>query len=302
MPNFLKVIIYSILFIFSFVFFLYWTFPYDTLKDRLINTAETQLGPEYDVMVSSFSPSFFTGAVLKQVKIVKRSGDDAKTVWEAQRVKVRASLGSLFFGKTNVSFSLKNQKSSASGSLKLTDDGWNFHADFSNLNLGDFGFLSPSGTSKLVSSIDGEIKLNINNKQLVQSTGSVELKLEDMKFTAGELKIAEGVDFTVPELLFAKDGVLNIELSKGAIKVKEFKTKEADLKLDIAGDIFLSSILKNYRMNLKGTFAVTPKLEQAIPILFMIEKQRSTDGTYPLNITGRISQPSIKVGDFTLPL
>ena len=302
MPNFLKVIIFGFLFIFAFIFFLYWTFPYDVLKDRLITSAETQLGSEYDVMVGSFSPSFFTGAVLKQVKIVKRDGENVSTVWEAQKVKVRASIASILFGKTNVSFSFKNQKSSASGSLKYTDDGFVLDADFSNLNLGDFGFLSPSGTSKLISSIDGDVKLNINSKQLVQSTGVANLSLDDMHFSDGELKLGEGIDFTVPELAFSKGGKISLELSKGAIKVKEFKTGDADFKLDVSGDVFLSSILKNYRMNLKGTFAVTPKLEQAIPVLFMIEKQRSADGTYPLNITGRISQPSIKIGDFTLPL
>ena len=110
------------------------------------------------------------------------------------------------------------------------------------------------------------------------------------------------MDFNIPELVLANGGDVKIELAKGSIHVSEFKFKDSDLKLDMTGDIFMSSVLKNYRMNLKGSFSVTPKLEQAMPFLFMVEKQRGADGTYPFTITGRMGQPSIKIGDFTLPI
>lgn len=304
MPKALKYAIYVSLFVFSFFIFLYWTFPYDLLKERLISAVEQQLGEEYDMRIESFLPSFFTGAVLKQVKIIKHGGDATQTVWEAQKVKIRSGLSAMLFGRTSISFSVKNQKSYMSGNYKKTDDGFSFYADFDDFNIGDLGALTGDSGLKIVSAVDGTIKLNINKRQMIQSTGSIDLSMDDLKIKAGELRLGEGGTFQIPELVFSKGSgsVFKCTLSKGAIRVTEFKLQDGDLRLEVSGDVFMSSSLKNYRMNLKGIFASTPKLEQAVPFLFMIEKQRQPDGTYPLAITGRIAQPSIKIGEFTLPI
>jgi type II secretion system protein N len=304
MHNLLKYIGYFFLLIFSFLFFLYWTFPYGVLKDRIVISAEQQLGGQYNVKIGDLSTSFITGVVLKDVKITKREQDKTENVWGATKVKIRTSLASILFGKTNVKFAVKNQKSEMTGSFKTAEEGFSLTSSLSNFNIGDIGMFNSDDGVKFASEIDGSLKLNMNKRQMIQSSGSADFSLSNIKLKAGELKIGEGINFTVPELIFSKGGgsSLKIDLSKGAIHIKEFKLADGDLKLDLSGDIFMSQILKNYRINLKGTFSVTPKLEQAIPILFMVEKQRQPDGTYPITITGRIEQPSIKIGDFTLPL
>lgn len=306
MPKVLKYIGYFFLFVFLFFIFLYWTFPYGVLKDRLISATQQQLGGNYDIKIGDFSPSFFTGATLKDVKIIKHENNVASSVLEATKVKIRTTFSSLLFGNTSVKFTIKNQKGSVSGSFKGNEDGFLFNGDFSDFNVGNLGFISGTAESgtRLVSDIDGEVKLNINKRQIIQSTGNASFTISNLSLKPGELKLGEGMNFTIPELILAKGSgsTIKLELLKGAIKVKEFKLNDSDLKMELSGDIFMSSILKNYRMNLKGTFSVTPKLEQAIPFLFMVEKQRQPDGTYPITITGRISQPSIKIGDFTLPI
>jgi type II secretion system protein N len=302
MPKIIKYIGYPLLFIFSFFLFIYWTFPYSVLKDRIVGAVEQQLGSEYDVRIGDISPSFFTGVVLKQVKIIKHDGDNTSTMLEAAKVRVRASIGTLLFGGMNVKFSVKNQKSYFSGSFKNSDEGFSFAGNFDNFNLGDIGFISGGGV-KLSSAIDGDVKLNINKRQMLQSTGSAELKLSNIAIKAGEVKLGETA-MPVPDIALSKGSgsVLKMELSKGTIKVTEFKLADGDLKLDLTGEMFMSTALKNYRMNLKGMFSVTPKLEQAMPFLFMIEKQKQADGSYPLTLTGRFGQPSVKIGDFVLPI
>ncbi|MBI2342219.1 MAG: type II secretion system protein GspN [Deltaproteobacteria bacterium] len=304
MNNIFKYIGYLCLFIFSFIFFLYWTFPFSVLKDRIITAAEQQLGGQYSVKIGDLSSSLITGVALKDVKITKREQDKTENVWGAAKVKIRTSLTSILFGKTNVKFAVKNQKSEMSGSFKTAEEGFSLASSLSNFNIGDIGMFSSDDGVKLVSEIDGSLKLNINKRQMIQSSGSADFSLSNIKLKAGELKIGEGINFTVPELIFSKGSgsSLKVDLSKGAIHIIELKLADGDLKLDLSGDIFMSQVVKNYRMNLKGTFSVTPKLEQAIPLLFMVEKQRQPDGTYPITITGRIEQPSIKIGEFTLPL
>lgn len=169
-----------------------------------MNTASQQLGTDYDVRVGDFSPSFFTGASIKNVKILKHKGlDQVSTVWEASKVKIRASLGSITFGNTDISFYIKNQKSEIEGAFKTTDDGFIFDGDLNNFNIGDFGLFTGEGSTKLVSAIDGNLKLNINNKQIIQSTGAADLSLSDIMFKAGNLILGEGASFAIPELILS---------------------------------------------------------------------------------------------------
>ena len=44
------------------------------------------------------------------------------------------------------------------------------------------------------------------------------------------------------------------------------------------------------------------QLSKALPFLFIIEQQKNAEGIYPLNITGRLSKPSIRIGKFDLPI
>jgi len=303
MPKIVRWLAYLGLFVFSFFIFLYWTFPYDVLKERLIISAEQQLGSAYDVRISGFSPSFFTGAVLKDVKVLKYDGDNPVTFLSASKVKLRAGLGGLLFGKANIKFNVKGSKGSVSGVYKPVDDGFGLNLDFSDFNLGDLGFITGSGSAKLASELNGEIDININKRQMLQSTGKADISIDNVVLKAGDIVFGEGAAFTIPEIVFSKGSgsKIKFELNKGSIKVQELKLQDGDLKLDLSGEVFMASIFKNYRMNLKGTFSVSQKIEQAIPVLFMIEKQRQSDGSYPLTVTGRIEKPSVKIGDFTLP-
>ena len=113
-----------------------------------------------------------------------------------------------------------------------------------------------------------------------------------------------GAGIPLPETAITKgrDSRLKLTIDKGAVNVDEFRLAGGDLGLDLKGKVFLSTVLSNYRLNLTGSFAISDKLGQAIPFLFMAEKQKQADGSYPLTITGRLSEPAIKVGTFTLPL
>jgi len=135
MPKIVKYIGYFFLFIFLFFFFLYWTFPYHILKDRLISATQQQLGGDYDIKIDDFSPSFFTGAVLKDVKIIKHENNVTSNVLEATKVKIRTTISSLLFGNTNVRFTIKNEKGSASGNFKGNEDGFLFNGDFSDFDV-----------------------------------------------------------------------------------------------------------------------------------------------------------------------
>lgn len=304
MPRPIKIISYTALFIFSLLLFIYWTFPYDVLKDRFETIAENQLGPGYEFSISELSPSFFTGVQLKDVKISSFGEEGAVPIFEAARVTLRTSLAALLFGKTNLSIKLKNKNSVIKGVVKKAEDGYNVALNLNNFNFSDITALSNMYGLKLASAIDGSIKVVWNERELVRTNGTINLDLNDWVIKASKLKLAKDAELDLPEAVLSKsrNSKLEITINKGALRVKRLQLADGDLTLNLTGDIFMSPQVRNYRMNLSGFFSVSPKLEQGVPFLFLIDKQRQPDGTFPLSITGRLAKPSIKVGEITLPL
>ena len=91
-------------------------------------------------------------------------------------------------------------------------------------------------------------------------------------------------------------------VSCGNFEIKEIKFQGGDLELEADGKIYGARQMENYRFNLKGNFKVSPDLAAKVPLLMTLDKQKTAEGTYPFTITGRISKPSIRVGEFKIPI
>lgn len=299
-----KILIYPILFILSFVLFVYWMFPYDVLKDRAMSIAEARLGAGVEVDIKKLSPYWFSGVDIRGLTIRQRgAGSDVIELLSLSRLYARASLISLIVGSPRVSFTAEIGDGEITGEISLADDVVAIDADFDDVNLASFKIIAARSGLMLSSRFDGELSLRIDSQKPIRSTGKVDLRLVDFKIASSELKISEAV-LPLPDLILAKgrESQIKIEIGKGTISFDSVKLAGGDLGLDLKGKIFLSSKMENYRFNINGAFTVSQKLSDALPFLFIIEPQKQEDGSYPVAIAGRLERPSIKIGTFSVPL
>lgn len=303
MPRIVKLIAYTALFVLSFLLFLYWMFPYDMLKDRVAAAIEEPMGRQVEVSIGEIEPYYFTGLALTDVKLSGRSDGGTVPLANFSKVRVRASFFSLLFGNPRLSFLLKAGKGEIEGVTHQTDEGFVIDVDFDDFDVSTVKLLESETGLKLTGKIEGSMELNVDRTRAVRTSGKVDLTLKDLKLGASQLTVA-GSNIPIPETVISKGSGSRIKLviDKGAVSVDEFKLADGDLSVDIKGKVFLSTVVSNYRLNLTGTFKVSDALAQAIPFLFIAEKQKQEDGSYPVTITGRIAEPSIKIGTFTLPL
>lgn len=300
MSRLTKIILYPLLFVMSFLLFLYWMFPYDVVKDRVTGILESQFGGGVEVDMAAFAPYWFTGIDISKLSVRRPGGEE---LLSCKRLRARASIVSLLVGSPSVSFDAQIGKGEISGSVAKSEDMMAIDVEMSDIDLASLKLISASTGLAVSSQIDGEISLRVDQQRPIRSTGRVELQLRELKTAASELKVA-GTGFELPEVVFSKgrEGSIKLEVSKGTIGVESVKFAGGDLGIDLKGKIFLSSKVENYRFNLSGAFTVSPKLAEALPFLFIVEQQKQQDGSYPLTIAGRLAKPSIKVGTFTLPL
>ncbi len=303
MPRIIKLIAYAVIFIFSFLLFLYWMFPYDILKDRVAAAIEGPFDRSVEVSMEKIEPYYFTGVEINGLKLTHRADGDPKPVAELDRVRARASFFSLLFGSPRISFFIKAGKGELEGSARQSEEGFDIDMDMDDFDIATLKVIESLYGVKLSGLMSGNVDLKIDRARPVRTSGKIDISLDDFKLAASQLT-AGGANIPIPDMVITKGrgSRLKMTIDKGAVSIDEFRLADGDLGLDIKGKIFLSTVVSNYRLNLSGSFRVSDKLEEAIPFLFMAERQKQQDGSYPLAVTGRIAEPAVKIGTFTLPL
>lgn len=299
----MKIILYPLIFIASFVFFVYWMFPMEAVQSRIINAMEDGLGPDYSVHIDSIGTYWFTGASLENLTITHRVQGKDENFLKAERVTARAGIFSLLLGSPTVSFHAKMGDASVKGSVHQSEVGWSLDCSFSDLDLSQFPILQQTTGLNLSSQIEGEAQIYYDAKQPLKTSGKVDITFDKLQLKAGEVPLGEMGTFPLPDLSLASgNSVLKIQIDKGALNLDAFALKGEDFNLDVTGKIFLAPTVSKYRINLQGKFKFSPKLWGVLdPILPEkwaedLKKQKGSDDNLPLSISGQFASPQIFSG------
>jgi len=297
---------YIAFFFAAFLFFLYWTFPFDQIKGRIENGLESALGSNYSVRINSIASSFITGVSLKGITIVTRGNGDTTPVLNVDKAKVRVGLFSVIFGNPSISFSMDFKKSTIEGTIVKRDNQMLIDASLDPVLLQNVPWFSAVLGLQLNGKIVGTMTMKVPLDGKTPSEGAIKLAFSGGELAAGS-KIPLGqfgtMDISTP-LRFAqgKDSKLDIKWSKGMADLSDFTWSEGDLQIHLKGQVFTGANVAAARLNVNGTIKLSPEFEKEFPIVAMISKQKQPDGSYPITLTGNLNRPGIKIGEFTLPL
>src|SRR3989338_5771876 len=298
-----RLIGYLFFFAISFVFFLYWMFPYDALRGRLAGVLEQQLGSNVDVEILSLKPSAFSGMKAKRLSINMREKGEILPLLNIDEAIAKISFFSLLFGTPRLDFSLQCGKGMIRGTGRRSGVTIELDIDVEDFDLASLQIFSSRYGLHLTSRIDGSFRLTLDQQNFLRSNGKADLVFRALSLQPSEIEVA-GTIITLPEIVFSrgKNARLSAEMIKGALSIETLKFEGGDIGLDLSGKIFLSQSISNLRLNLNGSFRDSPKLTETFPVFFLIEKQKTAYGTYPLSITGPVTKPSVKIGSFSLPI
>ena len=124
---------YPAFFVLCFVLFAYWTFPYERLRDRIIDLAAER---GYELEIVDLSPSRLTGVTLEGVRLVlPAKGDDPALDVLIDELTVRASLLSALSSTKSFSFDVELAGGDAQGDLAIGEDSFEIEAEFDKIDL-----------------------------------------------------------------------------------------------------------------------------------------------------------------------
>ena len=285
---------YPAFFMFCFIVFAYWTFPYERLRDRLVEEAGER---GYGLEIIELSPSRLSGVTLEGVRLVLPAAKDEPDVdIVLDELTVRVSILSALSDTKSFSFDAELAGGNAQGDVAIGEDNFEVDAELEDIELKQIPALRRFTQIPVTGKLDGEITLAMPS-EVSKSNGNVTLTIEAMSIGDGKTKlnIPGWGGLTLDE---ADAGNLDVQatIEDGTANIESFKADGKDLKLDVLGNVKLARPMKRSQLNLmlktkieESYKARSPKMAAMIELASTGDAYKAAlapDGSLQYKITG----------------
>lgn len=291
-----------------FIFWLVWVFPYDALKSRIITEIENRSKGQYRLDVGSMDLSLFGSVTFDNLAVFERTKEGEVALLKTPKMKIGFSPFSLSPKKINLSFYVQGSKGDMEGDFRQEGEEVELNAQFDDFPFADLKYLTSKAKIDLKGNLNGDLSLKLNRADPSKNSGNIDLEFVNMVMEATKVALDptspdSAIDIPQIKISGAKGSGIKGEVQKEDLVLQSILLKDGDLDLDLSGKVsMVGANSKEYRLALQGTLKVAETLVKALPFLLMLEQQKSPDGAYPLNITGRLGKPSIRIGRIAIPI
>lgn len=313
----LKIAAIPVIYLLSLVMFVRLTFPYDTLKSRIVaqfNSSQNEKRLEIDEM----SGSGLFGVEVEGVRLIElvtrpRAAEESQPPQSlaVESASVSVSVLSYLFGTLSVQFEAEVGGGQLEGSFRQDDAAAQIEADGAGIDISGLTLLSAAIGLPLSGELGGSVELVLPEGKMKKADGAFALEIQNLTAGDGKAKIRNTI--ALPKLK-AGNLVFKAEATKGRLEISEFSANGPDFELDASGQMRLREPFDKSVLNVDATFrfkeAYTNKSDltrgifgspdSKIPALFdmdpMVRKAKKPDGSYSWRVGGLMSQPSFRPG------
>lgn len=250
---------YPAFFLTCFLFFAYLTFPYERLKDWIVQQVEYPPGPEgeprpsgYRLEIVSLEPWWLTGVELQGVRLVRlpQAPGDHPVDATFEEVYARVSILSLLVGDLDVSFSALLAGGEVTGEVELADDASRYAAELDSINLRRIPILRSATGLPLAGVLSGQFDLTVDADP-TKSQGAIDLRIAGLEVGDGNAKLkVPGIGGLTIDRMAAGDLLIHSKVENGIADFKELRANGEDIELDGSGSLRLAQPLKVSKLDI----------------------------------------------------
>lgn len=309
MKNTLRTVGFGLLFLISFVFFLYFTFPYEVLKETIGSELGTLTG--YNISIGRLSSRFPVGLEAKNVDVSEVGGGASVRL---SKLAARVSILSLLIGRLSLDVELQDRQIGTMDvdvTLSLFDlilKGTAFPSslrldakDFSLSELVAFALISQSKSptmnplvAPILSKIGMNAKLNgfarfdFDPDKPADSTGNADIQLKEALLKLNDPSLA------LPDQKFSKAGI-QAKLSSGILTLEKGSgLVSQDFSVGMDGKVSVKSPLSKSTIDLAINLSLKKALKEQFGFILEALIAGSRDGEANFKLTGTLSAPSMQ--------
>ena len=300
-----KTILMFIVAVVSFVFFLIMVFPLDSLLGHFLASVEERTQGEFRITVEEMHPSLLFDSVLDGVVIAKKSPTGFEEIFATKHLEVNVSILSLISKTLDVNFSAQFADGEINGNFKSAGQKNQLDVSLKKIDIEKLTFLAPYMDLEKVSFavkgiLSGDVYLVVTPQGLKDS--ELEFNLSVQKMSVQDIKI-KTADHVIPNLTLSSSdnpALFQGSLVSSQIRLHDMVLPGPDLDMQFKGKLNLKqekTAFSVLRMDVKGRFAFSDPVLEAVPELGFLAEQKGTDGYYPITLAGRLEKPSIRIGE-----
>jgi type II secretion system protein N len=298
---------YAVFFVFCFLVFAHWTFPYDRARDVLMARVSGGglANGSNKLTIGELGPDWLTGIALTAVTFERppATPDEAPSRLALDELKLHAAPLTFLFGGVGVDFDASVGKGEIEGSYEGTRSGPPHQfastldsVDLARLGLGSFLGIPMQGIA------DGTIEVQLAEKP-ADTHGLIDLQIKQLRLGDGKAKVkipGMGGGLTL-DPIDAGATQIKLNIRDGVATVERLEAKGKDLQLTGSGSVRLATALPQSRIDLtievrfdKGYTQRSERTKIAFELMEaspVIKRATSADGTMRFRVAGTLAAP-----------
>lgn len=314
----LKILAVPLLYFVGLVVFVRLTFPYQTLRDRVLaefNGSQTEKRLEIEEM----SGSGFFGVEVEGLRLLEIAGAAPAGEEEppppnslfVESASVSVSAFSYLFGSISADFEAEVGGGEVSGTFFQNSTEAKISAEGVGVDISGLSLLSAGIGLPLGGELSGTVELLLPEAQMKKAEGTFAFQIQNLTAGDGKAKIRNTI--ALPKLN-AGNLVLKASATEGRLEISELSANGPDFQLDASGQLRLREPFDKSSVNVNASFqfkeAYTNKSDltrgifgspdSKIPALFdmdpMVRRAKQSDGSYSWMVSGLLSKPNFRPG------
>ena len=308
----LRIAGFVVLFLVTFVFALQWTFPFDRVKDKVVEV----LSAKYEVEINGVERGLIPGRVyFKSITLRTRptKPDDVATTFYIERLQVDVGLFALIGGTASIEIDAKIGSGHITGTIGLAKDETSIHIDGDDLNSKLLPMKEAIGLP-MAGTIDFTFNLELPNQKLKTGRAGANWTKAVGGATLTCPKgctIGDGKTKLKPKLknnrnqAFAEGGIeldplnmqslsLKVDISKGHLKVTKFDTKSEDGELHVDFDMTLAQAIDESTvagcLRFTGSQALLKRSARTHAAISTTGAPLGPDNLYHIKLDGKVKE------------
>jgi type II secretion system protein N len=293
---------YPFFFLFSLILGAYWTFPYDHVRDFIVQEAER--GGAMQLEITRLEPSWVTGVEMEGVRVATVPEDASGPPQEVliREATARVGLLALMGGTTDVSFDAElDGGGTIEGAFSQSEEATHVEAELQRVDLRRIGPLRGAIGLPITGRAEGNIDLTVGT-EAADTEGSARLTIRNLSVADGETPLEiEGLGSAGLTLEQLNLGTLQFELEteRGAGRIEELHADGEDAELWGSGSIRLARPLSRSSLDMlvrldfkEGYRTASPRMEGLFALLEVnpqVRPARTPDGAFQWRIQGAFS-------------
>lgn len=299
---------YPLFFLFVFLLFAYWTFPWDRVRDYVVQEVEQpmrsgrRVPSGFELEIVDLSPSWVTGVELTGVRLVKlpTEADERPVDVTFERLHARVGLLAALAGDLEVDFEAVVAGGDVSGHFEQSGEDLAFDVALESVNLRRISLLRAYLPLPMQGKLGGSVALALGERPNT-ATGAIDLRIEGVKVGDGQAKLAvEGLgDGVTVDEIDAGDLRLEAAIEDGVLNVRRLQGRGTDLEVDGSGEFRLMRPFELSRadvlLRLNFSDAYKEKSDRTRALFSLLELQprlrsfKTSDGALQLRVAGTLA-------------